>query len=306
MFGPHIGSLTTEQARSELVRPVALSTHREWVLQAIAGLPSYWEALTEMIPEVGTAIPGEQQLSDLDLWFRHGTTTLSRDAELPNIIITPLVVLIQLKQYWEYLEITQGAGSDCQARIVSQLQDSSQQNTFETLGFCTGLLGAMAVASAHNRQEFEQYVAVALRLAMLLGALADARNVWDVARGKGRSVSFAVAWIQPQQGERVQRIIKDLAPDAHVAVVFDATRATVITTEKIAPLLVNRLRNEAEAIVQDMGMRAHIHSPDASWVVCTEMLSELSADMPGLQFAEAANMALQTYSNRADGQDCTV
>jgi hypothetical protein len=47
------------------------------------------------------------------------------------------------------------------------------------LGFYAGLLAALAVASASNRQEFHKYGAVAVRLAMLVGALIDAQEVWD-------------------------------------------------------------------------------------------------------------------------------
>ena len=300
IFGPHIGTFT-KQAMDKLVRHIAQGPHREWILDAIAGLPEYWEALTDKILEVGAAIPGLQQLGDLDSWFRHGQTDMAQDAQLPNIIITPLVVLIQLSQYWEYLELTQsGASRDVHANIVQQQEQ--QTNKFEALGFCGGMLGAVAVASAHNRQELEKYGSVAVRLAMLLGALVDARDMWDCARGKGRSVSFAVAWISPKQGEDVRRIIEALSPDAYLAVVFDTTRATVITTESTAPLLSKRLRSEAGAIVHELEMRAHIHSPDPAWSIYADMVVELCDSMEGLQYADAAEMALPTYNNRAEGK----
>lgn len=305
IFGPHIGTFT-KQAMDKLVRPISQGPHREWILEAIAGLPSYWEALAEKMPEIGAAIPGLKQLDDFDSWFRHGQTEMAQDAQLPNIIITPLVVLIQLTQYWEYLELTQDSarGGDVHASLVTQSQQeqSGKGNRVESLGFCGGMLGALAVASAHNRQELEKYGSVAVRLAMLLGALVDARNVWDTSRGKGSSASLAVAWISPKQGEDVQRILKALSPDAYLAVVFDATRATVITTESMAPTLSKRLRAEAGAIVQEMGMQAHIHSPDPAWKIYADMIVEMCDSMDGLQYADAAEMALPTYNNRAEGK----
>ncbi|KAL4971434.1 hypothetical protein BDW66DRAFT_155664 [Aspergillus desertorum] len=303
IFGPHIGTFT-KQAMDKHIRPIAQGPHREWILEAIAGLPGYWEALSEKMPDIGAAIPGQKQLSDFDAWFRQGQTDMSPEAELPNIIITPLVVLIQLTQYWQYLELTQdsSAGGDFHANLVSQQQQAGETNRFESLGFCGGMLSAFAVASAHNRPELEKYGSVAVRLAMLLGALADARNVWDSARGKGRSTSFAVAWISSKQGDDVRRIIESLSPDAYLAVVFDATRATVITTENMAPLLSKRLRAEAGAIVHELGMRAHIHSPDPAWKIYADMLVEMCDSMEGLQYAAAAKMALPTYNNRAEGK----
>ncbi|KAJ5971623.1 uncharacterized protein N7479_001541 [Penicillium vulpinum] len=306
IFGPHIGTFT-KQAMDKHVRPIAQGPHREWILKAITGLTGYWETLSEKIPEVGAAIPGHEQLSDLDAWFRHEQTNMLPEAELPNIIITPLMVLIQLTQYWQYLELTQDstAGGDLHANLVAQQQlhqQSEKTNRFESLGFCGGMLSAIAVASAHNRHELEKYGSVAVRLAMLLGALADARNVWDSARGKGRSTAFAVAWISPKQEDEVRRIIESLSPDSYLAVMFDATRATVITTENTAPLLSNRLRAEAGAIVQELGMRAHIHSPDSAWKIYADMLVEMCNAMEGLQYAAADKMALTTYNNRAEGK----
>ncbi|GAE00035.1 hypothetical protein ATEG_07661 [Paecilomyces variotii No. 5] len=301
IFGPHIGTFT-KQAMDKLVRPISQGPHRKWILEAIGGLPSYWEAMTDMMPEIGAAIPGLKQLEDFDSWFRHGQTSMSQTTQLTNIIITPLVVLIQLTQYWQYLELTQdGSGGDVHANLVSQQKQSGKTKKIESLGFCGGMLGALAVASAHNRQELEKYGSVAVRLAMLLGALADARNVWDSSKGKGRTTSLAVAWINPKQGEDVLRIIEALSPDAYLAVWFDATRATVITTESLAPILSKRLKAEAGAIVQEMGMRAHIHSPDPAWEIYADMIVEMCESMDGLQYADAAKMALPTYNNRAEG-----
>ncbi|KAL1884818.1 Type I Iterative PKS [Paecilomyces lecythidis] len=301
IFGPHIGTFT-KQAMDKLVRPIAQGPHRKWILEAIAGLSTYWEAMAEMMPEIGAAIPGLKQLEDFDSWFRHGQTSMPQNFQLPNIIITPLVVLIQLTQYWEYLELTQDtSGGDVHATLVSKQKQSGKSKKIESLGFCGGMLGALAVASAHNRQELEKYGSVAVRLAMLLGALVDARNVWDSSKGKGMTASLAVAWINPKQTEDVLRIIEALSPDAYLAVWFDATRATVITTESMAPILSKRLRAEAGAIVQEMGMRAHIHSPDPAWKIYADMIVEVCDSMDGLQYADAAKMALPTYNNRAEG-----
>ncbi|KAF2108587.1 putative polyketide synthase [Lophiotrema nucula] len=301
IFGPHIGGFT-KQAMDKMVRPILQGPHQEWVLEATAGLSGYWEALTEKMPEIDAAIPGLKQLGDFDSWLRHGQADMPQDAQLPNIIITPLLVLIQLTQYWQYLELTQdGARGDVHADLVHQQQQSGKSHQFETLGFCSGMPAALAVASAHNREELEKYGSVAVRLAMLLGALVDARNVWDTARGKGETVSLAVAWTSPKQGEDVSRILEASKPDAHLGVKFDETRATVFTTESTAPTLSKRLRAEAGAIVHELGMRAHIHSPDPTWKVYSDMMVEICDAMPGLQYADAANMALPTYNNQAEG-----
>ncbi|OIW25922.1 hypothetical protein CONLIGDRAFT_512814 [Coniochaeta ligniaria NRRL 30616] len=299
LFGPHVGTFT-KQSMEKLIRPISQGPHRDWIMDTIAGLPFYWDALSSKMPEIASAIPGPKQLADLDSWLRHGAVEVAPDGTLPSIMVGPLVVLIQLTQYWRYLELTHKGEptADVQASLVASTKNNKK---VESLGFCAGLLGALAVASANNRQEFQEYAAVAVRLAMIIGALVDAREVWDQARGKGGSVSFATAWVGPKQADEVTRIINDLSPDAYVAVLYDEARATVSTSERTAPVLVKRLR-AAGAIVAEIGIKGHIHSPDRDRKFHTDALVQLCDSMPGLQYADPAKLALPTYNNRAEGR----
>lgn len=178
------------------------------------------------------------------------------------------MVLIQLTQYWRYSELLhqEQPPADLQASVVAA---SKSDSSFETLGFCFGLLGALSVASASNRQDFQKYGATAVRLAMLIGALVDAREVWDKTSGKGGSIFFAIAWLDSKQASEVRRIIDARSPDAYVAVLYDEARATVTTSESTAPLLVKQLR-AAGAIVAEIGIKGRIHSPDADRKIDTD------------------------------------
>ena len=224
--------------------------------------------LNSIRPEVARAVPGSSQLADLDSWLRHGATDITSESTLPSIIVGPLVVLIQLTQYWRYSELLhqEQPPADLQASVVAA---SKSDSSFETLGFCFGLLGALSVASASNRQDFQKYGATAVRLAMLIGALVDAREVWDKTSGKGGSIFFAIAWLDSKQASEVRRIIDARSPDAYVAVLYDEARATVTTSESTAPLLVKQLR-AAGAIVAEIGIKGRIHSPDADRKIDTD------------------------------------
>nr|CAG8993142.1 Non reducing polyketide synthase [Penicillium sclerotiorum] len=298
LFGPHVTTFT-KQSMEKLIRPISRGQHRDWILDTLAELPTFWDALSEKMPEIPRAIDGPKQLSDLDSWIRHGVTEIPPDVTLPSIIVGPLVVLIQLTQYWRYIELTHKGDpfSDVQASVVESSKGTKKS---ESLGFCAGLLAALAVASSHNRQEFQKYGTVAVRLAMLIGALIDAREVWDKANGKGGSVSFATAWINEKQAEEVKRIIHGLSPEAYVAVVYDEARATVTTSEHLAPNLAKQLRSVG-AIATEIPIKGHIHSPDADRKIHTDTLVELCTSTPGLQYADTANLALPTYNNRAEG-----
>lgn len=298
LFGPHVGTFT-RQSMETLIRPLSQGPHRDWILDTISSLSTYLDGFNAIRPEVARAVPGASQLAQLDSWIRHGTTDIPAESTLPSIIVGPLVVLVQLTQYWRYLElIHQGqAPADVQASVVAAAKSDKK---FEVLGFCFGLLGSLSVASASNRQEFQKYGATAMRLAMLIGALVDAREVWDTTSGKGGSVSFAIAWLGPKQATEVKRIIEARSPDAYIAVLYDEARATVTTSESTAPILVKQLRATG-AIVAEIGIKGHIHSPDTNRKTDTDALVKYCSSMPGLQYADTANLALPTYDNRGQG-----
>ncbi|KAF7554237.1 hypothetical protein G7Z17_g3055 [Cylindrodendrum hubeiense] len=307
LFGPHVGTFTM-QSVEELVRPFSCSIHRTWILDTIAGLPKYWDALVDSIPNMAGTVPGRRQLNDLDGWLRHGTfntnTTQDDDTNLPSIVVGPLVVLVQLTQYWRYLELTgtnnPGKTADLQADAILRQQQQGGPK-FESLGFCAGLLAAVAVASASNQQEFYKYGAVAVRLAMLIGALVDVQEEWDKSGGKGGGVSYAIAWRGQKEANEVKRIIESLSPNAYVAVLYDEARATVSTSQRKAPLLLNQLR-AAGVTTAEIGIKGHIHSPDPDRKRNADLLVNMCMNFADLQYADTDSLALPTYDNQTEGR----
>lgn len=304
LFGPHVGAFT-KQSMQKLVQPFSHNVHRAWIVDTIAGLARYWDSLSDTMPNISAAIPGSRQLADLNLWIRQGTVDVhstENDASLPSIIVGPLVVLVQLTQYWRYLELTSPGspddGVDFQADVVLR-QTQQDGRKVEAVGFCAGLLAAVAVASSGNREEFYRYGAVAVRLAMLIGALIDAQEVQDKATDKGGSVSYAIAWRGKKQAEEVARIVDSLSPNAYIAVSYDEARATLTTSQRTAPSLLNRLR-ACGITVAEIGVKGHIHSPDPERRRTTDLLIDMCRTLTDLQYADA--LALPTYNNSGDGK----
>lgn len=280
-----------------------------WILDTVAGLPRYWEAVMEKIPEVAGTMQGARLLADLESWFRHGPASadpLAPDAELPDLWLGPLMIAIQLDQYWRYLEFrfTGPAGKgvdDPQAELVQQQQQSTGSGKVETVGFCAGMIAAVAVASSHDRRDFEKYGAAALRIGVLLGALVGACEEWDKGLGKGGSVSLATAWRTSKQGDDMARIVSSLSPDAYVSVLFDESRATVTTSERLVPKLVRQLRAAGVTTIP-LAFKGKLHTPGAERECHTNALIEVCHAMPELQFPDAARLALPTYIDHPEGK----
>ena len=184
LFGPQALSFDEGSFR-RLRSSVSKSPDRHWMIDTIEALPRCWDVVSKAFPKL-LEIPGSELLRELEDWFRSGNMRQHTTSHLPNIVLSPLVVMIQLVQYTDYIEL---------ASISSQ-SDYQDPFTFpqcdtETLGFCTGILSATVVSCSKNQTEFAELGAVAVRLAMLVGALVDAQEVHD---HQGQSRSLATVW----------------------------------------------------------------------------------------------------------------
>jgi hypothetical protein len=305
IFGPQVPSLnkaSLDTLRHSLVNQPAC----HWMLDAIEGLSKYWKALVRKNPEIGAVVSGDKLLADLVLWLRQGQTNNWDNIHIPNIVLTPLTVLLHFNQYWRYqleLENTNGG-------IVTKDKDPDAQAGFsmpqattavvETLGFCTGLLSALAVSSSSLQSDIEKFGVVALRLAMLVGAVVDAQEAWDEARGRGRSSMYAIAWRTPTQGDEVQSIVESLAPHAYRSVLSDEMRATVTVTETKAATLIQKMR-AANITVADIGLHGRFHNDEDDMRSHVDVLVKLCDEFPELQFPHPTKLVSQTHTNTHTG-----
>ncbi|KAI8949449.1 putative polyketide synthase [Xylaria longipes] len=306
VFGGHIGP-QSKKTLEKHVRQILNGPNAEWMLDTLIDLPRYWEAVIEKIPEMAGTMQGARLLADLESWLRNGTAaddSIASDAEIPDIWIGFMMIAIQLDQYWRYLEFRfngpAGGVDDPQAELVQQHQ-STGSDKVETVGFCAGMIAAVAVASSHNRRDFEKYGAAALRIGVMMAALVGACEEWSKGLGKGGSVSLATAWRTPRQGEDMARIIASTSPDAYVSVLFDESRATVTTSERLAPKLIRQLRAAGVTTIP-LAFKGQLHTPGAERERHTNALIEICHAMPELQFPDAAGLALPTYLDHPEGK----
>nr|AGN71604.1 conidial yellow pigment biosynthesis polyketide synthase [Monascus pilosus] len=279
LFGPQALSFTKEDFNQ--IRTTVLETQGfSWIVDAVAGLPGHWKALAERIPKL-QSILGEQLLENLKDWFTTGQVN-EADFHLPNILLSPLVVITQLAQYCQYLELSQADDQSDPHAI--------QSNNIEALGFCTGLLSAVTVACSTNRRQFQKYGAVAIRLAMLVGAAADAE---DALSDYGASKSMATAWNSPEAGAELSRVLQDF-PEAYVSVWYDANRVTVTTAAKTFPALQQKLRL-AGIIATEVGLRGRFHCDCYGNDI--DSMIDFCDSHPAFQFPDASELVLQTRSN---------
>ncbi|MCJ1473382.1 hypothetical protein MMC13_002033 [Lambiella insularis] len=166
----------------------------------------------------------------------------------PNILLSPLVIITQLIQYSEYLKTVRPS-----LRKGENLYDLSKHDA-ETIGFCTGLLSALAVSCSTNRENFEKFGSVAIRIGMLIGMVVDAQNA---AEENGPPKSLAMLWRSAGDKERMLEILCRF-PEAYISVFYDENRATVTTSAETAPAIQQQLKDSG-ITATDIGLHGRFH-----------------------------------------------
>lgn len=177
-----------------------------WALDSVSELPSFWRSLVKHVPKL-QHLNGEQLLQDLHRGLQTGNISESL-FPLPNILLSPLVVIAQLTQYSAFLRAALPGLAD-----TDDLPPSITDGT-ETLGLCIGILSSFAVACSSNLANLQRYGAVAVRLSMLVGALVDAEE--KSPGSNGSSMSFSVSWSGAVSSASVSQVL-DRFPDVSQA-----------------------------------------------------------------------------------------
>lgn len=133
-------------------------------LAAIKALPSLWPTLAEANPSL-SQVPGAQLLEDIKRWVEQGDFPAQTVEALPNVQSTPLTVIIQIVEYFNYISHAEPGLSH--AKVLESVRAGGIQ------GFCTGFLAAVALACSKDEREADELAAVALRLAVCIGAEVD-------------------------------------------------------------------------------------------------------------------------------------
>ncbi|KFY80937.1 hypothetical protein V499_00270 [Pseudogymnoascus sp. VKM F-103] len=287
IFGSQILDFDGESAiqlRSRILETPKL----HWCLETILELPEHWKTIAKAVPGL-EGFPGLKYLEGFGHWLKEGRFP-GESFPLPNILLTPLVVITHLAQYSAFIET-----------LLSQSEDGGNwaallNHKFETLGLCTGLLSAAAVSSSVNQAQLQKHGAVAIRMAMAIGAFVDMK---DAEEGpKGRWKSFSVRWASMEAGEQMSRILKEYFPEAYISVVVEDKRATISTpSTTVAPLL-EHLKDAGLAVAEislSGGFHFEGNREDA------EALGRMFDSSPAFTLPAALEMVLPSFSNTGGG-----
>lgn len=153
-----------------------------------------WQDLVTSDPRL-KAVPGQECINDLVEWINHGEF-LSKYTVPPNVLTMPFTIVIHIIQYFHYL----GSLQTTHAAILEHLKIGGAQ------GFCTGILTAIALACSEDEEDISKCAAVALKLAICIGAYVDLDGTF--AEKPDETSSIAVRWRTEAGHDRVLEILK--------------------------------------------------------------------------------------------------
>lgn len=276
-------ALTFDTASFHQFRKTVLGTKSlGWLTNTLSTLVDECEVIFAEIPTLKRSTVREQ-LIDLRDALATGRS-LRVDGHLPNTVLVPLVVASHLAQYVTLLENSGLTHEEFVAKLDG-----------ETLGLCTGLLGAFAVASSHSQSELEMYGAASVRLGMLVGLVAD------LGEAHSPSKSLSVGWSSPTAHDDILRLLKDTA-GAYQSVWYDENRVTVTVNSTF----VSQLQSELRALgltASEIGLHGRYH-----WAENNEILEQVAAfceTHAQFQLSEASYAAIPTRCDDASGKRVT-
>lgn len=143
------------------------------LVAAIKDLPNLWHALLQAVPEL-RRVPGPKVFQELKAWIDHGRPlTLSQPC--PNVLLTPLSVIADIANYLHYLRVFSSEKGKTHTAILESVEE---YGSFQ--GLCTGVLAAIATACSKEESYIGEYSAVALRLAVCIGAFVDLEGAFAI------------------------------------------------------------------------------------------------------------------------------
>lgn len=137
--------------------------HLEPFLQNVINLKDIWETIAEEREDIAALEQGPRYVQNLSEWITTGDSSLVAN-RMSGIVSLPLLVIIQIGQYFQYLEVL----GIKHAEFIAQLQKGGGLQ-----GYCGGLAPAIAIACSKDEGEVVENATIAMRLALVIGAFGE-------------------------------------------------------------------------------------------------------------------------------------
>ena len=137
--------------------------HLKSLCQDIVGLKDAWSIFANQREDIAALAQGPRHMQNVADWITAGKSAPIANA-MSGILSLPLLVIIQMGQYFQYLELHGVKHSDFLAHV---------RKGGGVQGYCGGLLPAVAIACSKDEAELVKNAAVTMRVALGIGAYGE-------------------------------------------------------------------------------------------------------------------------------------
>jgi len=138
-------------------------------VQSILDLLEIWQIYAKTNSGIAALDQGPRYVQHLQNWIINGEAAPLAEI-MSGIITLPILTIIQITQYFQYLEV----------RLISHAKFLEEIRIGGAQGFCGGLLPAAAIAASRDEQEVVRNAIISLRLALGIGAYGELGDEPDV------------------------------------------------------------------------------------------------------------------------------
>nr|ALQ32926.1 putative polyketide synthase [Fusarium redolens] len=265
--------------RSSIIHNPHLADLRDAVIE----LPELWPLLVEREHSL-ERVSAAPVLQNLVEWIECDNPLLPLAVRTSrNVQLAVLTVLSHISEYMIYLSShdmseEDGRGNlDAHTSVLEGVRDGGIQ------GLCVGLLSAIALACSPTNTDVAKHGAVAVRLALCVGALVDL----DEIELSEPTVCICTRWPQGEGDgdgrEEVLRAVLDSYPQSYVGVRLDACSVT-ITAPKGDAMSLSCDLEERGAVVKQIDLHGRYHHQGHDAVL--QRMTDLCVSLPMLQFPQ--------------------
>ncbi|KAL8727819.1 MAG: hypothetical protein Q9166_005811 [cf. Caloplaca sp. 2 TL-2023] len=276
VFGPQTeypAEKALHRFRQELISSPRLSALKD----AVDDLPQFWQGLVDFDPSL-RQVPGAKYLGHLKQWVTDGGSFPHQQRNSANHCALAVTVLLQITQYTRYLD---HLGKDPHRNVLNSVKAGGGIQ-----GFCVGFLSAIAVASSGSEVDLGASAAIALRLAVCIGAYVDQDGAYAPVATEYTAV--AIRWREGNTDDKaeVAEIIQSI-PNAYISSVNDDASVTVTVRAADLDGLTTKTRDK-NLRTNAVQVHGRFHTPNHSLAV--DKLTKLVLLSQDLRFPDAKEL----------------
>lgn len=138
--------------------------HLRLLVESIQTLDQTWQLLADDHTDLHVLEQGPRYMRCFSEWITNGVSDPLANV-MSGIISLPLLVIVQVTQYFQFLELS--------GTTHEQFLAGLRENGGGMQGYCAGLLPAFVIASAKDEADVVVKAANAMRLALAIGAYGE-------------------------------------------------------------------------------------------------------------------------------------